>query len=1440
LEEGATLVSVPGDYNGNGVVDAADYVVWRDTLDSPGQLAADGDRNGVTDQADYILWKSNFGNTDGPTKFISFGGSTATEVVENEWIIQLKDSVNAAKPSDVVSILEPFGIKVLEGTGTPKELLVNAPADDLSAANTLFTATGLISVFEPNIVLRAAQIPNDKSFPDLWGMNNTGQDGGLNDADIDAAEAWDGTTGSDGIVVAVIDTGVDYNHPELKANMWTNPGEIPANGKDDDNNGFIDDIHGYNFVSNNGNPVDNNGHGTHVAGTIGAVANNDVGVAGVAWNVEIMALKFLNAQGSGTTSDAEKAVNYATLMRRDKNVNVVATNNSWGGGGFSTNLRDAIADSGNQGILFVAAAGNFSRNNDVTPFYPASYDLENIIAVAATDRRDQLAGFSHIGQISVDLAAPGVDILSTLPSNRYDSFNGTSMATPHVSGVVALARAIAPSFTSQQIRQAIFDGVDVLPQLGGQVATGGRLNALKALDPLRTPKLSIAAVSAVKLEGDAGTNPATSFIFRVTRSEHTSGTTSVNYAVTGSGSNPASASDFFGNALPSGSVSFNPSEVMKDITIQVIGDTTFELDEGFTVTLSGASGPAVIVTPAANGIIQNDDPVPPTAGVTIIQSGGSTDVNEAGPTTDTYTISLNSVPTASVQITVTADAQTDVSLNGVDFASSVSFIRNNTASQTITVRAIDDEVEEAAVHSSTIGHAITSSGDPNYPFSLPIPSITANVTDNDSVPPPLEFVTIGNPRNLPDADTGLGSVDRVYQIGKFEVTAGQYAEFLNAVAKTDTFGLYNPLMDYDANPAQIGCNIKRSGSQGSYSYIVAPEWANRPVNYVSLWDAARFINWLHNGRPSGPQGPGTTEDGAYHDIGNRTLFGRNPGAKFFIPTEDEWYKAAYHKNNGATANYWDYPTQEDEPDRPINTLPDPGNHANFFDILGTGNSGYTIGAPYYRTPVGTFSNSPSPYGTFDQGGNIWEWTEAALNFSSHSVLGGSSNNWWNSLLAGNHYAGGFPEAESDSYGFRVAAAVPPSAIETVLVGNPGNVDDSTGYGGVSYVYRMGKAEVTTAQYVEFLNAVADLDTNDLYSPLMGSDLGGGIVRSGSSGSYVYGIKPPATGKALGGADYTYADKPIAFVSWYDALRFANWLHNGRPVGAQNDNTTENGAYDFDGPTSVGPRKPGAKWFLPSEDEWYKAAYHKNDGPTSNYWDYATGSDTTSASKPPVPLMENSANFRAGTAQAPESFVMPFAPDHPHTDVMAYALSESPYGTFDQGGNVWEWMIDAGTGQVGVRGASFNDFKENLHAELNRNIPHGTTAESLTIGFRVAATVDQAASATAGESTVYIAGSRYGSLAMSSAPSDPPRRSSFFHATFDGTLTKRYQPLITKNLQLVDSGFAAYSHLDSLAGKAAEFEIFGLERATAASGSPRTSLERDIARDWLLSGLDLER
>ncbi|MDO8987556.1 MAG: S8 family peptidase, partial [Coriobacteriia bacterium] len=265
---------------------------------------------------------------------------------------------------------------------------------------------------QPNYLHHIDAVPNDPRFDELWGMQNTGQTGGTVDADIDATVAWEEQTGSSDVIVAVIDTGVDYNHPDLAGNMWVNAGEIPRNMLDDDNNGFVDDVYGYDFANRDGDPIDDHSHGTHTSGTIGGVGDNGIGVSGVAQDVRIMAMKFLTSDGWGTTDAAIECIEYADMMGAD------IMSNSWGGGPFEQALADAIA---NTDALFVAAAGNDSSNTDTMPNYPSCYDSPNVVAIGATNHNDEPTWFTNYGAETVDVFAPGEEILSTVlgPAPRF-------------------------------------------------------------------------------------------------------------------------------------------------------------------------------------------------------------------------------------------------------------------------------------------------------------------------------------------------------------------------------------------------------------------------------------------------------------------------------------------------------------------------------------------------------------------------------------------------------------------------------------------------------------------------------------------------------------------------------------------------------------------------------------------------------------------------------------------------------------------------------------------------------------------------------------------------------------------------------------------------------------------------------------------------------------
>jgi len=354
-------------------------------------------------------------------------------------------------------------------------------------------AADVVRDAEPDhIFTLCATIPNDTDFEDLWGMDNTGQSGGWVDADIDAPEAWDMTTGSGAMIVGVIDTGIDIDHPDLAANMWVNPGEIPGNGIDDDGNGYADDVHGWDFYHWDDDPDDDNSHGTHVSGTIGAVGDNNAGVVGVNWHVKLMALKTLGPSGGGSNSDTAEAFAYVTWMRTN-GVNIRLTSNSYSDDAVPAFFEDAVQASCDAGMLVVAAAGNHGNSS---PHYPAALAFPSVISVAATDHNDVRTGYSAYGTTSVDLGAPGgtaiTEILSTTPGGNYGGKYGTSMACPHVAGAAALLWDLMPDRSADQIRDAIFTGVDPVDTLSGITVTGGRLNvynALLALEPdiIHTP-----------------------------------------------------------------------------------------------------------------------------------------------------------------------------------------------------------------------------------------------------------------------------------------------------------------------------------------------------------------------------------------------------------------------------------------------------------------------------------------------------------------------------------------------------------------------------------------------------------------------------------------------------------------------------------------------------------------------------------------------------------------------------------------------------------------------------------------------------------------------------------------------------------------------------------------------------------------------------------------
>lgn len=478
-------------------------------------------------------------DVEGAPKFVKYR-MEREKTVPGHLVVGIKDSADANAANNVVDrVNRKFRVrgtkklyKELPSSGSSanvpsrkRHVLIAVDRRQMATATAELRRDADVDYVEPNYIVTLEGVPADPQFSQLWGLHNTGQTGGTVDADIDAVEAWDRILGSESVIVGIVDTGIDYTHPDLLPNLWKNPGEIPGDNIDNDQNGYVDDVYGINAAANNGNPLDDYGHGTHVAGTIGA-ASNQQGVIGVSPKVRILACKFLTSSGSGTIADAVECFNYINNLKYVKNQNIVITNNSWGGSGYSQALADAMKGP----ILHVCAAGNSNLNIDTSPMYPAAYALDNIVAVAATDHKDIYAYFTNYGPKGVDLAAPGVNIYSTVPmgscslcsSTGYRSAMGTSMASPHVAGAAALLFAKEQSLGFQEAKNILLASGNSITGIVGNstkpTLTGRRLNADRALEALEDsePPEAITNLSAtphllsVTLEwtatGDDGTS----------------------------------------------------------------------------------------------------------------------------------------------------------------------------------------------------------------------------------------------------------------------------------------------------------------------------------------------------------------------------------------------------------------------------------------------------------------------------------------------------------------------------------------------------------------------------------------------------------------------------------------------------------------------------------------------------------------------------------------------------------------------------------------------------------------------------------------------------------------------------------------------------------------------------------------------------------------------
>jgi subtilisin family serine protease len=412
--------------------------------------------------------------------------ASAQEAVPGEYIVKLRPASSGSQRMQIQSV-SARGLDIVEDVDGDNGVFLARPRAGVRAlgAKALIASMPEVESIEPNYVWRVSmggsrpqptptprptatptptpepgeraslpfERPDDSFFSKLWGLENLGQDGGKKFADIWATQAWKLFSGNGSVIVAVIDTGVDSSHPDLQGNL----------------------VPGYSPYDDSFDPKDENGHGTHCAGTIGARGDNASGVAGVNWNVKVMPIRFMGPQGSGTTADAIKGIDWAV----EHGAKVLS--NSWGGSGRSDQLLAAIERARDKGVLFIAAAGNESNDNDKNPTYPAAYKVDNMITVAASDRNEKLANFSNFGKTSVHLAAPGVDIYSTYKGATYRSLSGTSMATPHVAGAAALLWGYRPELRYAEVRKRLLDSTDKIPAYSGKTTTGGRLNVYRAL-----------------------------------------------------------------------------------------------------------------------------------------------------------------------------------------------------------------------------------------------------------------------------------------------------------------------------------------------------------------------------------------------------------------------------------------------------------------------------------------------------------------------------------------------------------------------------------------------------------------------------------------------------------------------------------------------------------------------------------------------------------------------------------------------------------------------------------------------------------------------------------------------------------------------------------------------------------------------------------------------
>jgi subtilisin family serine protease/subtilase family serine protease len=598
------------------------------------------------------------------------------EVAAREVLVRLNGSLQPIQLAQIASALDPESMEAVGRSGIFRVRSRSLPAATLLSA--LSNIAG-IAYAEPNFVVHALAEPNDPLFPNLWGLKNVGQSvngkpAGLAGADIHAAEAWDLTFGSASNVVAIVDTGIDYTHPDLARNVWSAPAPFTVTI------GGVSitcqaGTHGFNAIQRSCDPMDDHNHGTHVGGTIGADGNSGFGVAGVNWTASMMGLKFLDAAGSGTVADAIDAIEFAIQAKQafaaTGEANVRILSNSWGGGDFSQALLDEINAAGGQDMLFVAAAGNSGFPNDILPLYPASYSAPNVVAVAATTNTDARASFSNYGALSVHLGAPGVDVLSTIRGGSYGYLSGTSMATPHVSGAGALVLSQCPLDTAQ-LKATLLDSVDLVPSLASRTITGGRLNVSTAVRSCSAPPASPAGLQAsggnaqIRLDWSAAAG-ATSY--RVKRSMISGGP----YAIVASN---VKSRPYFDNGLANGTTYY-----------YVVSAANMSGESADSPEASATPAPQADLVVSSFSVPNNASPgLPFPVSVTTKNQGLGT----AAPSTTKFFISIDTVIESS-DIALIEQQIVPAAAPGAGFASSIALgIPQQLASGTYYLIAIAD------------------------------------------------------------------------------------------------------------------------------------------------------------------------------------------------------------------------------------------------------------------------------------------------------------------------------------------------------------------------------------------------------------------------------------------------------------------------------------------------------------------------------------------------------------------------------------------------------------------------------------------------------------------------------------------------------------------------------------------------------------------------------